>query len=771
MSRSGSVCGGRNSPGIPAAPPLDAGLHPKTVPLPPQTLLDPLSPSGRLVSLGICTGAARTFPALRLYFEFPGSAPAPGARLLRQNRGRDGFRPWKVPHPLPLSGLPVRGVGELRVYCPRKPAAVLTQRGASQFLGRARRANVIFEERRQGSLERECVEEYCNKEEAREIFENNLETEYFYPKYLDCLSRHRSHTPSMIYPSQQLSGNLKNCIREIPDQCSPSLCHREGSIRCVDGKAAYNCVCKEGWQGERCEKDIDECQFEERVCSHSCRNFPGSYRCFCQDGFYMSSDKKTCVDRNECFWNPNICGKASCKNMPGSYECECNEGYRFNFTKAECEDIDECAEGNCTHKCLNYPGGFTCFCDGKKGEKLSADRQTCEAIPICVALQTVRKPDLLNMGELFAGIPVVYLRFKSPTDSRFTAEFDLRTFDLEGVIFYAETQENAAWLMLAVRKGKMEVQFKNDHIHRVKISGGPQINDGTWHTISVEENESSVVVKVAHEAVIKINSPGRIFADNTTTEMKISIAGLPRQVHPITPHVNPRLDGCMRRWTWMNQGSAGIQEVIQNIKTKQCFQSVERGSYFPGRGYALLPLNYSTVENGVSGWKVELKLQLRPSKDTGVVFALVSGKAVPLSLAVTDAYCPETKQHLILAIDNEIVSRTESLYLCDGEHHSAHLTITPQDILLEVDQTVYRSHLNSSALREQLGVLDQAMREPLNTTLGGVPEVPVTAAPITASFTGCLQTQINQKQIDFDEATEKHNEIQSHSCPLVQRGT
>ncbi|KAJ6667404.1 hypothetical protein lerEdw1_016525 [Lerista edwardsae] len=48
---------------------------------------------------------------------------------------------------------------------------------ASQFLRqRHRRANQIFEETKQGHLERECVEEFCSKEEAREVFENDPET-------------------------------------------------------------------------------------------------------------------------------------------------------------------------------------------------------------------------------------------------------------------------------------------------------------------------------------------------------------------------------------------------------------------------------------------------------------------------------------------------------------------------------------------------------------------------------------------------------------------
>lgn len=61
--------------------------------------------------------------------------------------------------------------GYVSVFLP-----VLSQSTASQFLSRHRRANSLFEESKKGNLERECIEELCNKEEAREIFENQPET-------------------------------------------------------------------------------------------------------------------------------------------------------------------------------------------------------------------------------------------------------------------------------------------------------------------------------------------------------------------------------------------------------------------------------------------------------------------------------------------------------------------------------------------------------------------------------------------------------------------
>lgn len=48
---------------------------------------------------------------------------------------------------------------------------------ASAVLQRRRRANSGFlEEMQQGNLERECIEEICNYEEAREVFENDIQT-------------------------------------------------------------------------------------------------------------------------------------------------------------------------------------------------------------------------------------------------------------------------------------------------------------------------------------------------------------------------------------------------------------------------------------------------------------------------------------------------------------------------------------------------------------------------------------------------------------------
>ncbi|XP_072307111.1 prothrombin [Eucyclogobius newberryi] len=62
----------------------------------------------------------------------------------------------------------------------------LESQQAAQVLQRNKRANQMFEELKPGNLERECLEEICDHEEAREVFEQTVPTETFWSKYLDC---------------------------------------------------------------------------------------------------------------------------------------------------------------------------------------------------------------------------------------------------------------------------------------------------------------------------------------------------------------------------------------------------------------------------------------------------------------------------------------------------------------------------------------------------------------------------------------------------------
>ena len=48
------------------------------------------------------------------------------------------------------------------------------------------------------------------------------------------------------------------------------------------------------------------------------------------------------------------------------------------------------------------------------------------------------------------------------------------------------------------------------------------------------------------------------------------------------------------------------------------------------------------------------------------------------------------------------------------------------------------------------------------------PDVPVTSAPVTAFYRGCMTLEVNRKALDLDEAAYKHGDITSHSCPPIE---
>ncbi|KAL8190389.1 UNVERIFIED_CONTAM: hypothetical protein K2H54_052110 [Gekko kuhli] len=83
----------------------------------------------------------------------------------------------------------------------------LTDAKANSILKRYPRANVFLEELKQGNIERECMEERCDYEEAREAFENDEKTEDMFEG--------NGHSPGYLSytdgRSDSVSTRLSNC--------------------------------------------------------------------------------------------------------------------------------------------------------------------------------------------------------------------------------------------------------------------------------------------------------------------------------------------------------------------------------------------------------------------------------------------------------------------------------------------------------------------------------------------------------------------------------
>ncbi|KAF3686564.1 Growth arrest-specific protein 6 [Channa argus] len=621
----------------------------------------------------------------------------------------------------------------------------LSAQEANQFLSRHRRANQVFEETKQGHLERECVEERCSKEEAREVFENDPETDYFYPKYLACMDK--------FGDSEKKKQDLVTCVHNIPDQCSAFPCNARGTVRCEDKKGDFLCHCFTGWTGARCEKDVDECSKRSGGCDHECNNTIGSYRCYCHPG-YMLVGRHMCNDVNECE-DSEVCGTARCENEEGSYRCLCDIGFVYDNETKSCIDVDECETGVCAEDCLNTPGSFRCFCDGRQGMKLGQDLRICKAITPCMLPSLKRNSRSLYLGRMFSGVPVVRLRFRRRIHTGFSAEFDFRTYDSEGVIFFAGGHLNSSWIVLAMHHGKLELQLKYGTVSRV-TSSGPIVSDGQWRKISVEEQGRSLVIKIDREAVMKIAVNGDLFTlQKGMHELNLTVGGVPFREDGLVNQVNPRLDGCMKEWRWLTGEDTSIQETIQSNDNMQCFSSEVPGAYYPGTGFALFNISYESQN-------LSIHLTLRPTSGIGVLFALVYQDKVPLSIALADYHSGTDEwRDFVLVTAGDAIIASSPAPLCDGESHEIQVTISGNQTLLLIDGQSGRSEdteFTIDLISVQL------------TESGGISVLEVKSGPVNVFFCTCRERAANISLIDLDCALNKVNMSAAYSCLFIYSG-
>lgn len=153
----------------------------------------------------------------------------------------------------------------------------LDKQQASSVISRHKRENQGDEEKLQApNLERECMEEVCQYEEAREVFQDSYRTDIFWSVYID------------------------------GDQCAEKPC-KNGAM-CSDSVGGYDCVCKSGFSGVHCEKDQTACVVDSsKGCSQFCKPGYMSPECSCARGWKLDTK-----NREKCVPQGNFpCGKVS----------------------------------------------------------------------------------------------------------------------------------------------------------------------------------------------------------------------------------------------------------------------------------------------------------------------------------------------------------------------------------------------------------------------------------------------------------------------------
>ncbi|XP_072785111.1 coagulation factor IX [Taeniopygia guttata] len=173
---------------------------------------------------------------------------------------------------------------------------------ASSVLQRQRRANSNrLEEVIPGNLERECIEEKCSYEEAREVFENEEKTMQFWQTYVD------------------------------GDQCNPNPC-KNGAV-CKDEINSYVCWCPAGYEGKNCEIDFT-CAIKNGGCKHFCSHQPPQkVVCSCAAGYKLHEDGKSCEPTV-----PYPCGRITAPEAKRKLTRSMNTFEHWNITGDDPDD-------------------------------------------------------------------------------------------------------------------------------------------------------------------------------------------------------------------------------------------------------------------------------------------------------------------------------------------------------------------------------------------------------------------------------------------------
>ncbi|XP_063315783.1 vitamin K-dependent protein Z [Pelobates fuscus] len=152
----------------------------------------------------------------------------------------------------------------------------LTAENANKVIQRSKRANLfLFDEFLKGNLEKECLEERCSYEEAREVFEDKKKTDEFWKTY------------------------------HVGRQCSSNPCMNQGE--CQDTIRSYHCSCPSGYHGENCQHANYECHADmTEGCQHFCNPNYGheTFTCSCANGYTLGEDERSCYPSD-----PFACGQ------------------------------------------------------------------------------------------------------------------------------------------------------------------------------------------------------------------------------------------------------------------------------------------------------------------------------------------------------------------------------------------------------------------------------------------------------------------------------
>lgn len=238
--------------------------------------------------------------------------------------------------------------------------------------------------------------------------------------------------------------------------------------------AGYVCLCPPGFNGTRCENNIDDCPGHNCSVYGHCVDLVNAYRCECQAG-YEGIDCGTEV--NECEAYQPCRNGATCRDKVADYECTCADGYGdkncstllLGCRKAPCLNDARCEplltdDGQHSYRCHCLPGfaGNTC--------------------------QTVTTASLNNGSTWDLNVSVDQQREGFLDHHKLRMQF--RT-TLPAGLLARVTVDKSRVLLVTLSEGRVLVKSADD---TVSLTVGEGLNNAEWNELNLEMSLGSIFV-------------------------------------------------------------------------------------------------------------------------------------------------------------------------------------------------------------------------------------------------------------------------------------
>jgi hypothetical protein len=140
------------------------------------------------------------------------------------------------------------------------------------------------------------------------------------------------------------------------DDCVDMPCQNGGT--CVDGANTYSCDCQDGFEGAECEIVSDPCESNPCQNGGRCSVTANGPVCGCDTGW---EGERCEINHDDCGSNP-CQNEGTCRDELNDFSCACQVGWEGDLCEVPVNDCP--GENPCQHggACQDADSGYVCVC-------------------------------------------------------------------------------------------------------------------------------------------------------------------------------------------------------------------------------------------------------------------------------------------------------------------------------------------------------------------------------------------------------------------------